>query len=112
MKGMAASDEPVHTLNVTFDQLLAVGGVYSNYVHIWFTQHEITLDFLTQRGGDPAEGVAEATLVARIKVAPSAMGLMLGQIIEAYEMWIETAAKAGFQIFEAPETQPEDDTDE
>ncbi len=109
---MADNDEPVHTLSVTFDQLLAVGGVYSNYVHVWFTQHEITMDFLTQRGGNQTDdGVAEATLVARIKVAPSAMGPMLQQIAQGYETWIETAAESGFHSIGTQKTIEDDEND-
>lgn len=101
-------DQPIHTLNVTFDQLLAVGGVYSNYVNCWFTQHEITLDFLTQRGGPPSEGVHEATLVARVKVAPSALGPMIQQIASIYEAWIDRANSAEFSTVIAPHQDGDD----
>ncbi|MCQ3806634.1 MAG: hypothetical protein OXB92_05200 [Acidimicrobiaceae bacterium] len=109
---MADSDEPIHTLNVTFDQLLAVGGVYSNHVHVWFTQHEITMDFLTQSGSNQTnDGIAEATLVARIKVAPSAIGPMLQQIAQGYETWIETATESGFHSIDVDQHTEDDEND-
>ncbi len=48
--------------------------------------------------------------MARVKVAPSALGLMLQQITDAYDAWTEIASSAGFPT--AIPRQPEGESNE
>ena len=69
-----AAQEP----QVRFEMSIAEGdvvGVYSNFLGVWHTAHEFTLDFCQSLPGDETA----MDVVARVKVAPT----MVGRILEA-----------------------------
>jgi hypothetical protein len=61
------------------------GGVYANFLSVWHTEHEFTLDFATLI---PEEGAALG--VSRIRVAPTVVFEMMQNINRELALYEET----------------------
>ncbi len=89
------------------------GGVYANFVGVWHTQHEFTLDFavMGMTGNDAETGAPQVPVrvVSRVKVPPSVVfeiARAIAENVDGFEKQFGSISRPGNS---APLFPPTDD---